>query len=249
LSKLKGKTAVVTGGSTGIGFETAKRFLDEGARVIVTGQDEGRLAEAARKLGDGAIAVRADVRSLADIDALAARVREEFGGLDVLFANSGVATFTPIEQVDETIFDTQFDVNVKGLYFTIQRLSGLLNPGASVILNASAVNGKGLAGASVYSATKAAVRSFARSLAAELSPRGVRVNAISPGYVPTPIQGKMGLSPKQIDEFETGITETLPLRRAGRSDEIASAVVFLASGDSSYVTGADLTVDGGFMNV
>lgn len=217
--------------------------------MIVIGQDEGRLAEAARKLGDGAVAVRADVRSLADIEALAARVKEEFGGLDVLFANSGFATFIPLEQVDEQVFDSQFDVNVKGLYFTIQRLAGLLNPGASVILNASAVNGKGLAGASVYSATKAAVRSFARSLAAELSPRGVRVNAISPGYVPTPIQGKMGLSPEQIDEFETGITQTLPLRRAGRSDEIASAVVFLASGDSSYVTGADLTVDGGFMNV
>lgn len=249
MSKLTGKTAVVTGGTTGIGFETAKRFLEEGARVIITGQDEARLAEAARKLGGGTIPVRADVRKLGDVDALAATVKEEFGGLDVLFANSGVATFAPIEQVDESIFDTQFDVNVKGLYFTIQRLTGLLNQNASVILNASGVNAKGLAGASVYSATKAAVRSFARSLAAELSPRGVRVNAISPGYVPTPIQGKMGLSQKEVAAFEAGITETLPLRRPGRTDEIASAVVFLASSDSSYVTGADLTVDGGFMNV
>jgi NAD(P)-dependent dehydrogenase (short-subunit alcohol dehydrogenase family) len=249
VSKLNGKTAVVTGGTTGIGFETAKRFLAEGARVIITGQDEGRLAEAARKLGDGVIAVRADVRRLADIDVLAARVKQEFGGLDVLFANSGIATFVPIEQVDEQVFDSQFDVNVKGLYFTIQRLSGLLNSGASVILNASAINEKGLPGASVYSATKAAVRSFARSLAAELSPRGVRVNAVSPGYVPTPIQGKMGLSQQEIDQFETGITQTLPLRRTGTSEEIASAVVFLASSDASYVTGADLTVDGGFMNV
>ena len=249
MSKLNGKTAVVTGGTTGIGFETAKRFLEEGARVIVTGQDEARLAEAARKLGARAIPVRADVRRLEDVDALAARVKEEFGGLDVLFANSGVATFAPIEQVDENAFDTQFDVNVKGLFFTIQRLAGLLNPGASVVLNASAVNGKGMAGASVYSATKAAVRSFARSLAAELSPRGVRVNAVSPGYVPTPIQGKMGLSQKEVDDFETNVTTTLPLRRTGRTDEIAAAVLFLASADSSYVTGADLTVDGGFMIV
>ena len=249
MSKLAGKTAVVTGGSTGIGFETAKRFLAEGARVIITGQDAGRLSEAARKLGQGVIPVRADVRNLAEIDVLASRVKEEFGGLDILFANSGVATFAPMEQVDEQAFDTQFHVNVKGLYFTVQRLAGLLNPGASVVLNASAVTKKGLAGTSVYSATKAAVRSFARSLAAELSPRGIRVNAVSPGYVPTPIQGKMGLSPEEIDEFENGVTQTLPLRRTGRSEEIASAVVFLASTDASYVTGADLTVDGGFMNV
>ena len=249
MGKLNGKTAVVTGGTTGIGFETATRFLAEGARVIVTGQDETRVADAVRRLGKGAIGVRADSRNLADLDALADRVGKEFDGLDVLFANAGVATFAPIEQVDEAAYDAMFDVNVKGVYFTIQKLAGLLRPGSSVIINSSAVNSKGFAGAAAYSATKAAVRSFVRSLASELGPRKIRVNAVSPGFVPTEIQGKMGLPADALQAFEEGIVATAPLGRTGRTAEIAAAALFLASDEASYVTAGDLTVDGGVSNV
>lgn len=249
MGKLTGKTAVVTGATTGLGFETAKHYLAEGARVIVTGQSEERLTEAARQLGEGAIAVRADVRNIADLEALAARVKEEFGKLDVLFVNAGVANFAPIHLVDEANFDFQFGVNVKGAFFTVQKLADLLDAGSSVILNASAVNGKGIPGGTVYTATKAAVRSLVRSLAAELGARGIRVNTLSPGYVPTEIQGKMGLSQEEIDAFESQIKSQVPLGRTGLPNEIAAAAVFLASDDSSYVTAADLTVDGGFMHV
>ncbi len=249
MERLKNKTAVITGGTTGIGFETAKQFLEEGARAIVTGQNEERLAAAAKELGPNAIPVRADVRSLVDLDALAARVNEEFGGLDILFANAGVGSFASLEAIDEVFYDNQFDINVKGVFFTVQRLLGVLNEGASVILNASAVNEKGMAMGSVYFATKAAVRSFARTLAAELAPRKIRVNTVSPGLVPTPFLGKMGLRQEAIDGFAQTVTQMAPLGRVGKPEEIAPAAVFLASDEASYVTALDLVVDGGFMNV
>jgi NAD(P)-dependent dehydrogenase (short-subunit alcohol dehydrogenase family) len=269
--RLAGKTAVITGGTTGLGFATAQRFLAEGARVLVTGQDAGRVAEAAAALGTGAVAVRADVRATADLDALAERAREVFGapgdgatpdaaggapgegdgsgGVDVVFANAGVGGFAPLDQADEAHFDQQFAVNVKGVYFTVQRLLPLLRPGASVILNASAVSAKGLPAASVYFATKAAVRSLARTLAAELAPRGVRVNAVSPGLVPTPFTGKLGLPDEALAGFAQRITSTAPLGRLGTAEEIAAAVVFLASDESRYVTAQDLLVDGGWASV
>ncbi|MBI4751333.1 MAG: glucose 1-dehydrogenase [Acidobacteria bacterium] len=249
MSRLSNKTAVITGGTTGLGFETARHFIKEGARVIITGQNEDRLAKAARELGPQAIPVRADAKSLADLDQLARRVREEFGKLDILFANAGIAKFAPHEAVDENHFDEQFDVNVKGLYFTVQKLSGLLNEGASVILNASAVNEKGLPMGTVYLATKAAVRSLARSFAAEFGARRIRVNAVSPGFVPTEIQSKMGLPSEVMAGFEASIAQTTPLKRVGQPEEVATAVVFLASDEASYITAADLTVDGGFMHV
>ncbi len=249
MKRLDAKTAVITGATTGIGYETAGRFIEEGARVIITGQNQQRLAASADRLGSNAIPVLADVRSSAAFDELASRAKTEFNGLDILFANAGVGIFAPLEHFDEAAYDHQFDINVKGVFFTVQKLAGLLNPDASVILNASAVNAKGMATGSVYFATKAAVRSFARSLAAELGEKGIRVNALSPGLIPTDFQGKMGLSQEQRDGFIESVKSTLPLGRVGSAEEIANAAVFLASDESSYMTASDLVVDGGFMNV
>jgi len=249
MARLQGKTAVITGGTTGIGFETAKQFVAEGARVIITGQNAERLQAAAQELGSKVIPVQADVRSLPDLKTLAERVKTDFGGLDILFANAGIGFFAPLEAIDEVFYDSQFDINVKGVFFTVQTLVELLSEGASVILNASAVNEKGAAMGSIYFATKAAVRSFARSLAAELGSRKIRVNAISPGFVPTNFQGKMGLSQEALDGFGEYVKQSAPLGRFGQPEEIAAAVVFLASEASSYMTATDLVVDGGYMNV
>lgn len=249
MARLSGKTAVITGGTTGIGFETAKRLVAEGARVIITGQNTERLQAAAQELGSNGISVRADVRSLNDLDALAERVQSDFGRLDILFANAGIGSFAPLDAIDEAFYDDQFDVNVKGVFFTVQKLSGLLNEGASIILNASAVNEKGAAMGSIYFATKAAVRSLARTLAVELASRKVRVNAVSPGFVPTNFQGKMGLPQEALNSFAEYFKQSTPLGRFGTTEEIASAVVFLASDESSYITAVDLAVDGGYMNV
>lgn len=249
MERLSNKTAVITGGTTGIGFATAKQFIDEGARVIITGRNEERLKAAVEKLGENAIAVKADVSSLAAFDTLATRVREEFGTIDILFANAGIGQFAPLEQIDEQFYDNQFNINVKGVFFTVQKLAELLNEGASVILNASAVNAKGVATGSIYFATKAAVRSFARSLAAELGDHRIRVNALSPGIVLTEFQGKMDLPQEAVDGFVNAVKQAAPLHRAGKVEEIAKAAVFLASDESSYMTASDLVVDGGYMNV
>ncbi len=249
MSRLQGKTALITGGSTGIGFETAKQYLAEGAKVIITGSNEARLTSAVSQLGENATAIRADVRSLSDLDYLAQRVKEEFGNFDILFANAGIGYFAALEDVDEAFYDNQFDINVKGVFFTVQKLVGLLNKGASIILNASAVNEKGAAMGSLYFATKAAVRSFARSLAAELAPRQIRVNALSPGIVRTSFQSKLDMPAEAFEGFIDYVKQTAPLAREGKPEEIAKAAVFLGSDDSSYMTAADLVVDGGYMNV
>jgi NAD(P)-dependent dehydrogenase (short-subunit alcohol dehydrogenase family) len=248
MTRLMNKTAVITGGTTGIGFETAKQFVAEGAQVIITGQNEKRLQAAVDEL-DEVIPVQADVRSLHDLDILAARVRAEFGKLDILFANAGIGLFAPLTTISEAFYDDQFDINVKGVFFTVQKLAEHLNDGASVILNASAVSEKGAAMGSVYFATKAAVRSLARTLATELAPRQIRVNAISPGFVPTNFQSKMGLPPEALNSFGDYVKQSAPLGRFGKPEEVATGVVFLASDESSYMTAADLVVDGGFMNV
>ncbi|MGB3641976.1 MAG: SDR family oxidoreductase [Rivularia sp. (in: cyanobacteria)] len=249
MARLNNKTAVITGGTTGIGFATAKQFIEEGAKVIITGRNEERLTQAVEKLGASAIAVKADVLSLTDLDNLAVRVKEEFGSLDIIFANAGSGYFSPLEQVDETFYDNQFDINVKGVFFTVQKLVGLLNSGASVILNASAVNEKGAATGSIYFATKAAVRSLARSLAAELGDRQIRVNSLSPGIVRTDFQNKLDLPLCAFEGFIDAVVQTAPLHREGEVDEIAKAALFLASDDSSYMSASDMVVDGGYMNV
>jgi len=245
MARLEGKIAVITGGTTGIGLATAKQYLAEGAQVVITGRTDATLQAAQKELGDGVVVVKSDTSRSEDIGRLVEQVRAKFGKIDILFANAGVAKFAPFEQADEKHFDEQFNINVKGLYFTIQKFLPILNDGGSVILNASVAARTGTVNASVYSATKAAVRSFGRSLAAELAPRGIRVNTISPGPIETPIFGKLGLPREAMDGFADTIVKRTPLARFGRPEEIANAVLFLASDESSYVVGAEFVVDGG----
>jgi NAD(P)-dependent dehydrogenase (short-subunit alcohol dehydrogenase family) len=245
MGKLNGKVALITGGTTGIGLATAKLFLKEGAQVAVTGRSAGTLADAQQELGAGALVVRSDASSLADTDKLIEQVRAKFGKIDILFANAGVAKFAPLDQADEAAFDEMFGINVKGLYFTVQKALPLIPDGGSVLLNASVVSKKAFPGTSVYSASKAAVRSFGRTLAAELAPRRIRVNTISPGPVSTPIFGKLGLDAGATKQFEDTMAQSVALKRVGQAEEIASAALFLASDDSSYVVGTELLVDGG----
>jgi NAD(P)-dependent dehydrogenase (short-subunit alcohol dehydrogenase family) len=249
MGKLSGKVAVVTGGNSGIGLATAKLFRAEGAKVAIAGRDQKTLDSAAKEIGEGTLAVQADVANLQDIDKLYKAVKEKFGKIDVLFANAGIAKFAPIEQSSEEFFDQQFDVNVKGLYFTIQKALPLFNDGGSIILNSSVAGVKGTEMASVYGATKAAVRSFARTLTNELVGRGIRVNVVSPGPITTPIFGRTGLPQEAVDEFAKHIVSTVPMKRFGEAEEVGKAVVFLASSDSSYISGQELFVDGGIANV
>ncbi len=249
MPKLTGKVAVVTGGNSGIGLATAKRFREEGARVVISGRDQKTLDEAVKTIGGDVVAVRADVSKLSDLDKLYKTVAEKFGKIDVLFANAGIAKFAPVADSGESLFDEQFDVNVKGVYFTIQKALPLLNDGASIIINSSVVNETGIANGSVYAATKAAVRSFARTLTAELVERGIRVNVVSPGPIVTPIFGRTGLSKDQFDEFAKGVVAKVPMKRFGQPEEVASTVLFLATPESSYITGVDINVDGGMGQV
>jgi NAD(P)-dependent dehydrogenase (short-subunit alcohol dehydrogenase family) len=243
--KLEGKVAVVTGGNSGIGLATAKEFSREGARVVITGRDARTLAEAAREIGGEVLALRSDSSSLEDIDELFAAVGGKFGRVDVLFVNAGVGKFAAVEETDEELFDQIMDINFKGAYFTVKKALPLLADGASVILNTSVVAHVGLPNSSVYSASKAALLSLVRTLSADLVGRGIRVNAVSPGPVETPIFGRLGLAPEARDETLKGLREQVPLRRLGRPEEIARTVVFLASSDSSFLLGAEIIADGG----
>lgn len=245
MGKLSGKIAVITGGTTGIGLATAKLFQAEGAQVVVTGRSAGALAEAQKALGTSALVLQSDASRLADVDALAATVREKFGRIDILFANAGIAKFAPVEAVTEEDFDAHFGTNVKGLYFTVQKTLPLIPEGGTILLNASIVSRKGFPGASIYSATKAAVRSFGRTLAAELAPRRIRVNTISPGPVDTPIYSKMGFGADAQKAFEESMAAGVSLKRFGQPEELAKAALFLVSDDASFVVGAELFVDGG----
>ena len=248
MGRLSGKVAVITGGNSGIGFASAKRFAEEGADVVITGRRKKELDEAASAIGKNVLAVPGDVSRLADLDRLYATVKETRGHIDILFANAGIAGAAPLGAVSEGHFDQMFGINVKGLLFTVQKALPLFKDGGSIILNSSVSGRKGIGGFSVYNATKAAVRSFARTWTSDLKDRKIRVNSLSPGPIETPIFGKMGLSQDQLQEFSTFIS-ALPLGRTGRPEEIASVALFLASDESSYITGVDLCVDGGLAQV
>jgi NAD(P)-dependent dehydrogenase (short-subunit alcohol dehydrogenase family) len=249
MGQLEGRIALITGGNGGIGLATAKQFVNEGAYVFITGRREPELTAAVKEIGSNVTGVQGDVSNLGDLDRLFAQIKREKGKLDIVFANAGVAKYAPLGTITEELYDSIFNINVKGLLFTVQKALPLLPDGASVILNASIVASKGLPANSVYSATKAAVRSFARTWTTDLRDRRIRVNAVSPGSTDTPGLDNLLASSETGQQRKKMISNTVPLGRLGTPDEIAKAVVFLASDDSSYITGTELFVDGGFAQV
>jgi len=249
MGKLEAKIALITGGNSGIGLATAKRFVNEGAYVFIMGRRDRELAAAVKEIGRDVIAVQGDVSNLGDLDRLFAQIKRERGKLDVVFANAGVATYAPFGKITEEHYDSIFNINVRGLLFTVQKALPLMPDGASVILNASIVASKGLTANSVYSATKAAVRSFARTWTTDLKDRRIRVNAVSPGPIDTPGLNDLMASTGGGEQRLKALSSVVPLGRLGTPDEIAKAVVFLASDDSSFITGTELFVDGGFAQV
>jgi NAD(P)-dependent dehydrogenase (short-subunit alcohol dehydrogenase family) len=244
MGKLDGKIALVTGGTTGIGLAAARLFQQEGAQVYVTGRSEAKLAEVKRQL-PGVVALRSDAAELGDIDRLATEIERRSGRLDVLFINAGIAKFQPIQQVTPALLDEMFDINFRGPYFTVQRLLPLMPSGASIVLTTSVAADLGFEHSSVYAASKAALSSLARTLSNELSPKGIRVNEVSPGPIETPIFGTMGLTPDQESGFKQTMAGMVPLKRLGTSEEVAKAVLYLASADSSFLLGAKIRIDGG----
>jgi len=245
MKRLEGKTALITGGTTGIGYETARRFVEEGAKVAITGLDEGRLADAKKSLGGNVVALRADAADVAAQKKLAAAIAAEFGKLDVLFVNAGIGLFGPFEGFSEADFDRQIGANLKGPYFLIQALLPHFGADASIVLNTSINAHIGMPNSSLYAASKAGFLSLARTLSGELVGRGIRVNAVSPGPIATPIYGKLGLPADVVAGMAEAIRNQVPLKRFGQPVEIADTVVFLASNESRFMLGAEIIVDGG----
>jgi len=245
MGKLEGKVAVITGGNSGIGLATAREFKEQGARVVITGRDQQTLDEAKQAIGGDVLALRSDTSNLAEIEDLFAVIKETLGKIDVLFVNAGIGKFAPVEAVTEELFDSIMDTNFKGAYFTIQKALPLLNDNASVILNTSINAHIGMPNSSVYAASKAALITLARTLSAELVGRGIRVNALSPGPISTPIFNRLGLPPEALEETTNNIREQVPMKRFGRPEEIAKTALFLASSDSSFLLGTEIVADGG----
>ena len=245
MERYQGKKVVIIGGTSGMGLATAKMLLDGGARVLVTGRSKAGLESAQKELGKGALVVSSDARSLTEIDALASRVKAEFDTFDLLFVNAGFSTRAPLESITEAVYDEMFNLNAKGPLFVMQKLTPLINRGGSIVLTTSIANVMGMSGNAAYGAAKAALRSFARTLAAELLPREIRVNAVTPGPIDTPIIGKVFTGKGEADQIREKMTGMVPMKRFGTSDEIAKAVLFLAF-DATYTTGAELPVDGGW---
>ncbi|MEN9909334.1 MAG: hypothetical protein RLZZ540_2483 [Bacteroidota bacterium] len=243
MNKLSNKIAIVTGGNSGIGYAAAKDFKENGAKVIITGRNEQATFKAAQELGiTGIVSDQSDLKS---IDSLVDEVKSKFGKIDIVFLNAGLAAFAPLDQASEEHYDAIMNVNVKGVYFTLQKLLPILNDGASVVLNTSINASVGMPNSSVYAASKAALLSLNRVFATELAPRKIRINAISPGPVETPLYGKLGLNQEEVDGFGKILGEKILLKRFGQAEEIAKSVTFLASADASFITGTELVVDGG----
>jgi NAD(P)-dependent dehydrogenase (short-subunit alcohol dehydrogenase family) len=249
MNRLKDKRALVTGGTSGIGLETARQFLEEGARVAITGTNPATLESAHKELGNDVLAIRADAGNVAGQQAVAEAIRQGFGGLDILFVNAGVADFRPVEQWDEAGFDRSIAINLKGPFFLVQALLPILANPASIVLNTSINARIGMPNSSVYAATKAGLISLARTLSGELIQRGIRVNAVSPGPISTPIYGKLGLSEADLKATTATIQNQIPAGRFGNPLEIAKAVVFLASDESAFTVGSELVIDGGMSNL
>jgi NAD(P)-dependent dehydrogenase (short-subunit alcohol dehydrogenase family) len=248
-TKLEGKIAVITGGNSGMGLATARRFVEEGAKVIITGRRQVELDAAVKSIGKNIEGVQGDVSNLADLDRLHDHIKTKYGKVDIVFANAGLGSFKPFDQITEEDFDLQVNVNFKGVFFTIQKLLPLVPEGGSILLNSSIAGTKGIENFSAYSATKAAVRSLARTLTSDFKAKKIRVNAISPGPIDTPIFGKAGVADDQIDGIKQGFASQVPVGRMGLGTDIANAALFLASNDSSFVSGIELTVDGGLAQV
>jgi NAD(P)-dependent dehydrogenase (short-subunit alcohol dehydrogenase family) len=249
MDRLKGKRALITGGTTGIGFETARQFLEEGARVAITGINPATLDAARRELGPEVLVIAADAAAVGAQKTVAETVRREFGGLDILFVNAGIVEMRPVGQWDEAAFDRSFAINLKGPFFLIQELLPLFANPASIVLNGSVNARIGMANTSVYGATKAAMISFTRTLSGELISRGIRVNAVSPGPISTPLYGKLGFSETDLKNVAASIQGQVPAARFGSASEIAKAVVFLASDESAFTVGSELMIDGGMGNL
>jgi len=245
MGKLHGKTALITGGNSGIGLATAKLFLDEGAKVIITGRNEQSLNNATKILGPGASGILSDAGKMEDLIRLSEQVSVISREIDIVFANAGVAFFQPFEQTTEALFDSNMDINFKGAFFTIQQLLPRIPAGGVIILNSTILAHSGFENSAAYSASKGAVLSFAKTLAVELAPRNIRVNSIIPGPINTPIYGKMGFEEEALKEFAAAVQVKIPLKRFGEANDIAKAALFLASSDSSFMTGSEITVDGG----
>jgi NAD(P)-dependent dehydrogenase (short-subunit alcohol dehydrogenase family) len=249
MERLKDKVAVITGGNSGIGLATAQRFVAEGAYVFITGRRQSELDKAVKQISKNVGDVQGDVSNMADLDRLYATVKQQKGHIDILFANAGVSDLAPLETITEDHFDKIFNVNVKGLLFSVQKALPLFHEGGSIILNASVGASKGVGATSVYSAAKAAIRSFARTWTADLKYLKIRVNAISPGLIDTPIFNRFAQSEEEINQIKANLVAAVPMGRMGGPDEIAKAVSFLASDDSSYITGIELFVDGGMAQI
>ncbi|MFS4459158.1 SDR family oxidoreductase [Bdellovibrio sp. HCB2-146] len=244
--RFAGKTILVTGGNSGIGFATAKRIVSEGGKVIITGRDPQTLKQAQMELGPNAEAIQADVSRLSEIDSMYAQIKNKYGHIDGLFANAGIAKFNPVEAVSEAEYDQLFDVNVKGVFFTMQKAIPLLSKGSSVVVNASVAGSTGSATSTVYSATKAAVRSMARTFSGACLEKGIRFNVVSPGPIETPIWNRPGTIPGEaVAQTKQAVAEKVPLKRYGTVDEVTGPIVFLLSNESTYILGAELFVDGG----
>jgi NAD(P)-dependent dehydrogenase (short-subunit alcohol dehydrogenase family) len=249
MEKLKNKVAVITGGNSGIGLETAAVFKLNGAKVAITGRDAETLQNAANRIGDDTLAIQADIRNLNTLDSAYLQVKNSLGNIDVLIVNAGIFKGSPLADYTEELFDEISDINFKGTFFTIQKALPYLNNGASIVITGSAASEAGLEGASAYSASKAAARALARNFSADLLARGIRVNVLSPGHVETPIHERLGLSDEQVKELRTNLANTVPVKRGGTVAEMANGYLFLASDDSTFMIGAEIVMDGGWQQL